>query len=186
MKSKHFCRIKNFVLGLVLTSLSFAPAVSARPLQIIHTNDLHSFLERGDTSETGGYAAVKAVIDQTGSFVEVQKLAASKGIKETEYDPGASDSTAPAADATTNGNGNDVLSGRAAQVVAKVKTVGEKAAAAKEILGKETMEETEKSAAIGHLKEGRAALKQAQVEQRQLLEDIGKAANLDAAKAKAQ
>lgn len=35
----------------------------ARPVQIIHTNDLHSFYEHGDSPASGGYAAVKATID---------------------------------------------------------------------------------------------------------------------------
>ncbi len=36
----------------------------ARPLKVIHTNDLHSFFEEADAPGRGGYAAVKATIDR--------------------------------------------------------------------------------------------------------------------------
>ncbi len=42
----------------------FAPDADARPLQIIHTNDLHSHLEHASDPNVGGYAAVKATIDR--------------------------------------------------------------------------------------------------------------------------
>jgi 5'-nucleotidase/UDP-sugar diphosphatase len=44
--------------------LMSSPEVWARPLQIIHTNDLHSHLDHSSNPSRGGYAAVKAVIDQ--------------------------------------------------------------------------------------------------------------------------
>ncbi len=44
-------------------SLMFSRASVARPLQIIHTNDLHSHLNHARDRDRGGYAAVKATID---------------------------------------------------------------------------------------------------------------------------
>ncbi|OFZ69672.1 MAG: hypothetical protein A3K03_13925 [Bdellovibrionales bacterium RIFOXYD1_FULL_44_7] len=53
------------VLGISLVScLCLYRLASATPLQIIHTNDLHSHFEKGENPTRGHYAAVKAVIDR--------------------------------------------------------------------------------------------------------------------------
>jgi 2',3'-cyclic-nucleotide 2'-phosphodiesterase (5'-nucleotidase family) len=72
------------------SALSFAiccsPLVSlsvwAKPLQIIHTNDLHSYLETAEHAGWGGYAAVKAVIER------LKRDAASRGIDSVTLDAG--------------------------------------------------------------------------------------------------
>ncbi|MCC7441421.1 MAG: bifunctional metallophosphatase/5'-nucleotidase [Bdellovibrionales bacterium] len=52
-----------FALGMV--SLALAKPAEARLLQIIHTNDLHSYTDvSADEPTRGGYAQVKAVIDR--------------------------------------------------------------------------------------------------------------------------
>ena len=66
-----------------LLLLLFLPHVSlARPLQIIHTNDLHSHLEHAADRHLGGYAAVKSTIDQ------LKQDAAAKGIDTLVVDAG--------------------------------------------------------------------------------------------------
>jgi 2',3'-cyclic-nucleotide 2'-phosphodiesterase (5'-nucleotidase family) len=60
MASKFNTRFFATLTGLLASSLS----AHARPLQIIHTNDLHSHLDHASDTTRGGYAAVKAVIDQ--------------------------------------------------------------------------------------------------------------------------
>ena len=46
-----------------ITSLGFLPASEAKLVQIIHTNDLHSFFA-GSRTGLGGYARAKTIIDQ--------------------------------------------------------------------------------------------------------------------------
>ena len=54
-------------LGPSLVGLWLVPrAAAARPIQIIHTNDLHSHFEHADIEGRGGYAAVKATIGTRG------------------------------------------------------------------------------------------------------------------------
>jgi 2',3'-cyclic-nucleotide 2'-phosphodiesterase (5'-nucleotidase family) len=69
------------VLALTATLL-FAPAADARLLQILHTNDLHSYMEKSDEPGRGGYAAVKAVLERT------KRNAASQGIDSVLLDAG--------------------------------------------------------------------------------------------------
>ena len=52
------------VVSLVVGFLGGQSPAEARPLRIIHTNDLHSFMEEADAPGSGGYAAVKATIDR--------------------------------------------------------------------------------------------------------------------------
>lgn len=50
---------------MAFVALATTPArVHARPLQIIHTNDLHSHLDHAMDASRGSYAAVKATIDK--------------------------------------------------------------------------------------------------------------------------
>ena len=51
--------IATAVLACVFTS---TPA-KAQQIEIIHTNDLHSYIDHADDAEHGSYAAVKATID---------------------------------------------------------------------------------------------------------------------------
>jgi len=67
-----------FVFGI----LSTLPDAQARPLQIIHTNDLHSHLEHASDPHIGGYAAVKTVIDR------LKADATAKGIDSITLDAG--------------------------------------------------------------------------------------------------
>ena len=61
----------------------FSPAnVSAKLLQIIHTNDLHANFDSSDTPGRGGYAAVKGLIDS------LRDAAALKGIETLTVDAG--------------------------------------------------------------------------------------------------
>ncbi len=52
----------RFSLGF--SAFFVAATVHAKPLQIIHTNDLHSYLESSQFEGWGGYAAVKATIEK--------------------------------------------------------------------------------------------------------------------------
>ncbi|MCM2322548.1 MAG: bifunctional metallophosphatase/5'-nucleotidase [Oligoflexia bacterium] len=70
----------SLTLGVLFLTLS--PPAFARPVQIIHTNDLHSYFERGDTEHTGGYAAVKGVIES------IRARAAAQGIETLLVDAG--------------------------------------------------------------------------------------------------
>ena len=54
----------------------------SRPIQIIHTNDLHSHLEHSSDHSRGGFAAVKAKID------EIKARAAAQGIESIVLDAG--------------------------------------------------------------------------------------------------
>ncbi|MCM2280124.1 MAG: bifunctional metallophosphatase/5'-nucleotidase [Oligoflexia bacterium] len=69
-------------LLIALLSLLVEASTWARPLQIIHTNDLHSHLEKGDSDHTGGYAAVKGVIES------LKARAAEQGIETLVVDAG--------------------------------------------------------------------------------------------------
>ena len=66
----------------ILAGCLLASSAQARLLQIIHTNDLHSHFEHGDSTHTGGYAAVKAKID------ELKARAAAEGIDVLVLDAG--------------------------------------------------------------------------------------------------
>lgn len=48
----------------------------ARPIQILHTNDLHSHLEYGDSRGTGGYEAVHRVIERLKARAAEQNIEA--------------------------------------------------------------------------------------------------------------
>ena len=68
---------------LVFWFAIFSPAnVSAKLLQIIHTNDLHANFDSSDTPGRGGYAAVKGLIDS------LRDAAALKGIETLTVDAG--------------------------------------------------------------------------------------------------
>ncbi len=69
--------------AIALTAaLLFAPTAEARLLQILHTNDLHSYMEQSDEPGRGGYAAVKTVIERS------RRHAASQGIESVVLDAG--------------------------------------------------------------------------------------------------
>lgn len=72
--------IRMLLVVLLLTLLP--SSVSARLVQIIHTNDLHSHLEHGGEKGFGGYAAVKATMDQ------IKADAAKQGIESITVDAG--------------------------------------------------------------------------------------------------
>ena len=56
---------RSLIAALLLLNAGILPQPSlARPLQIIHTNDLHSHLDHASDPAMGGYAAVKATIDR--------------------------------------------------------------------------------------------------------------------------
>jgi 2',3'-cyclic-nucleotide 2'-phosphodiesterase (5'-nucleotidase family) len=59
-------------LAFILSLLSM-DTVSAKLLQIIHTNDLHSFFE-GTRGGKGGYARLKTVVDELRAQAEAQKI----------------------------------------------------------------------------------------------------------------
>lgn len=67
-----------FILGL---SLGLTDSASAKLIQILHTNDLHSFFE-GSRSGFGGYSRIKTLADQ------LKKDAADKGIPTLFVDGG--------------------------------------------------------------------------------------------------
>ncbi|MFN7683984.1 MAG: bifunctional metallophosphatase/5'-nucleotidase [Oligoflexia bacterium] len=74
----------SFFPPLVIVSLFFflpTPALS-KPLQVLYTNDLHSYLEGSEHPDWGGYAAVKAVIDR------LKADARSRGIESVVLDAG--------------------------------------------------------------------------------------------------
>jgi 2',3'-cyclic-nucleotide 2'-phosphodiesterase (5'-nucleotidase family) len=60
---KKWVGLSNLGLGLFL-SAGWTTTAEARLLQIIHTNDLHSYLEHGEDPSKGGYPAVKGMMDQ--------------------------------------------------------------------------------------------------------------------------
>jgi 2',3'-cyclic-nucleotide 2'-phosphodiesterase (5'-nucleotidase family) len=66
----------------ILVLVSLPASAWARLVQIIHTNDLHSYLEHGDEKDFGGYAAVKATIDQ------IKTNATKQGIESIVLDAG--------------------------------------------------------------------------------------------------
>lgn len=71
-----------FHISLSFAAFLHAATVHASPLQIIHTNDLHSFLESSQFEGWGGYAAVKATIEK------IRKQGASKGLESVVLDAG--------------------------------------------------------------------------------------------------
>ncbi len=66
-------------IGLLLF---FASSAHARLLQILHTNDLHSYMEQSDEPGRGGYAAVKATLERAKSS------ASARGIDSIQLDAG--------------------------------------------------------------------------------------------------
>jgi 5'-nucleotidase/UDP-sugar diphosphatase len=60
----------------------FAASASARQIEIIHTNDLHSHFERANDPDQGGYAAIKGVMDR------LKSQAARQGIESLQLDAG--------------------------------------------------------------------------------------------------
>lgn len=72
----------NFLkLTLLILALGIADPSSAKLMQIIHSNDLHSFFE-GSRTGKGGYARIKTLVDG------LRKDAESKGIKTFFLDAG--------------------------------------------------------------------------------------------------
>lgn len=74
--------MKNPILFMLVACLGLAAPAEARPLQILHTNDLHSHFERSMDAERGGYAALKAVMDR------LRAEAAEQGIETLTLDAG--------------------------------------------------------------------------------------------------
>lgn len=68
-------------LSLTILIYGFATSASAKLVQIIHTNDLHSFFE-GSRSGMGGYSRIKTLVDR------LKADAASKGIETLFLDAG--------------------------------------------------------------------------------------------------
>lgn len=68
-------------LAVLVASLSVSFATHAKVIQILHTNDLHSFFQ-GTRGGIGGYAQLKKVID------ELKRDAAAKGIPTLYLDAG--------------------------------------------------------------------------------------------------
>jgi 5'-nucleotidase / UDP-sugar diphosphatase len=63
-----------FYFSSILLLICLSRLASAQLLQIIHTNDLHSFFEHGNDAERGGYAALKYQIDQLKSEATAQGI----------------------------------------------------------------------------------------------------------------
>ncbi len=77
----------SFFLKLLQISIAswlccFSTAGRAELLEIIHTNDLHSHFERASTDKRGGYARIKAAVDQ------LKSQAAAQGIDSITLDSG--------------------------------------------------------------------------------------------------
>ncbi|HEX4925424.1 MAG TPA: metallophosphoesterase [Bdellovibrionales bacterium] len=71
------------LLGGICLLLTLSTELQARPVQIIHTNDLHSHMDyAGSKPDRGGYAAVKVVIDK------LRAQAAERGIPTLVLDGG--------------------------------------------------------------------------------------------------
>ncbi|HTL11124.1 MAG TPA: bifunctional UDP-sugar hydrolase/5'-nucleotidase [Bdellovibrionota bacterium] len=62
------------LLALVAVVSLMATDARAQLLQIIHTNDLHSYFEHAPNSDRGGYPAVKATIDRLRQEAEAQGI----------------------------------------------------------------------------------------------------------------
>ena len=73
--------MKCLKLAVFVLSLGISLSSSAKLMQIIHTNDLHSFFE-GSRSGKGGYSRIKTLVDQ------LKADATSKGIKSYFFDAG--------------------------------------------------------------------------------------------------
>ena len=73
--------MKCLKLAVFVLSLGVSLSSSAKLMQIIHTNDLHSFFE-GSRSGKGGYSRIKTLVDH------LKADAASKGIKSYFFDAG--------------------------------------------------------------------------------------------------
>ena len=64
----------TFSASIILPLLAAWPCTAhAKTLQIIHTNDLHSFLESSQFEGWGGYAAVKATIEKIRADADRQR-----------------------------------------------------------------------------------------------------------------
>ncbi|MCC7440589.1 MAG: bifunctional metallophosphatase/5'-nucleotidase [Bdellovibrionales bacterium] len=73
MKHRGFLRLGAAALALAFFAL--APLVAeAELLQIIHTNDLHSYFEHSQNADRGGYPAVKAEIDRLKAEAQAQGI----------------------------------------------------------------------------------------------------------------
>lgn len=70
------------LMSALLACFALTQSAEAKLLQIIHTNDLHSHLEHGNDPTRGGYAAVKAKIDQ------LRNEAAATGVESITLDAG--------------------------------------------------------------------------------------------------
>jgi 2',3'-cyclic-nucleotide 2'-phosphodiesterase (5'-nucleotidase family) len=66
--------IRTLTLIVAFSSLLAPGMVGAAPLEIIHTNDLHSHLDHARDPARGGYAAVKAAIDRLKSEARAQGI----------------------------------------------------------------------------------------------------------------
>ncbi len=55
--------IRSTSLAVFALTLAFAATAQAAPIQIIHTNDLHSFMDHSENPKLGGYARVKTLMD---------------------------------------------------------------------------------------------------------------------------
>ena len=73
--------MKFLKLALTIFCIGFATTSSAKLLQIIHTNDLHSFFE-GSRTGKGGYSRIKTLVDQLKSDAKA------KGIRTLFLDAG--------------------------------------------------------------------------------------------------
>lgn len=73
--------MKFLKLAITIFYVGFATTASAKLLQIIHTNDLHSFFE-GSRTGKGGYSRIKTMVDQLKSDAKA------KGIKTLFLDAG--------------------------------------------------------------------------------------------------
>jgi 2',3'-cyclic-nucleotide 2'-phosphodiesterase (5'-nucleotidase family) len=79
---KSVCLTHAFLGAGFSWALSCAIPAEAKRLQILHTNDLHSHWEQSDQPGLGGYAALKALID------DLRREAASEGIPTLQLDGG--------------------------------------------------------------------------------------------------
>ncbi len=71
------------LLGVIALAILSLPARGwARELQVIYTNDLHSYLESSEFEGWGGYAAIKATIDR------VRAEGATRGLESVVLDAG--------------------------------------------------------------------------------------------------
>ena len=77
---KPYVNLRAIIVVISTVILPFS--AEARPLQIIHTNDLHSMFENAGRPGVGGYAALKTAIDQ------IKQKATQQGIETLVLDAG--------------------------------------------------------------------------------------------------